>query len=616
MANAIKKISVQRGYDVTRYVLSTFGGAGGQHACAVADALGMTSVLIHPLAGALSAYGIGLADVIAMRESAVEAPLTAEPAAPACRPRSSGPWRSRPAPTWPPRARPRAGIRGDPPRPPPLRRHRHPARGSVRPGGGDDRRLRAGLPQPLLLPDARPAHHHRGGLGAAAVAAAPRPRPRSPSRAMPPRPRPPSRRHAPPSATAPAARRSGASPSRPSACACSRPGSGRRCRCTGAASCRPGRPWTGPRSSPRTWRRPWSSPAGGPRSPTGSTCCSPASRRMPATATRATTEADPVLLEVFCNLFMAVAEQMGERLRSTAHSVNIKERLDFSCAIFDADGGLIANAPHIPVHLGSMGESIKMVIDRNKGRIKPGDVYALNDPYHGGTHLPDVTVVTPVFPPRRRRRSPAPRPERVPPRHLVLRRLPRPSRRDRRHVPRLDARREHPHRGGGRAHRQLAAGRGRPAARSGDQAPAHQRRVPVAEPGHQPRRPARPGRRQREGRRGAPPHGRAARPRRDARLHGPRPGERRRGGQERHHRARPTASCAYELDNGATIRVEGDRRPERQDRHHRLHRHEPAARRQLQRPVERGDGRRPLRVPHAGRQGHPAERRLPASRSP
>ena len=104
-----------------------------------------------------------------------------------------------------------------------------------------------------------------------------------------------------------------------------------------------------------------------------------------------------MLLEVFSSLFMAIAEQMGERLRSTAHSVNIKERLDFSCAIFDADGGLIANAPHIPVHLGSMGESIKMVISRNEGRIKPGDVYVLNDPYHGGTHLPDVTVVTPVF---------------------------------------------------------------------------------------------------------------------------------------------------------------------------------------------------------------------------
>jgi 5-oxoprolinase (ATP-hydrolysing) len=116
-------------------------------------------------------------------------------------------------------------------------------------------------------------------------------------------------------------------------------------------------------------------------------------------AVRVTTDADPVLLEVFSNLFMSVAEQMGERLRSTAHSVNIKERLDFSCAIFDTDGNLIANAPHIPVHLGSMSESIKMVIKRNKGTMKPGDVYALNDPYHGGTHLPDVTVVTPVFAP-------------------------------------------------------------------------------------------------------------------------------------------------------------------------------------------------------------------------
>jgi 5-oxoprolinase (ATP-hydrolysing) len=112
-----------------------------------------------------------------------------------------------------------------------------------------------------------------------------------------------------------------------------------------------------------------------------------------------TGQPDPVLLEVFSNLFMSVAEQMGVRLQSTAHSVNIKERLDFSCAIFDSGGGLIANAPHIPVHLGSMGESIKMVISRNKGRMSPGDVYVLNDPYHGGTHLPDVTVVTPVFAP-------------------------------------------------------------------------------------------------------------------------------------------------------------------------------------------------------------------------
>ncbi len=117
----------------------------------------------------------------------------------------------------------------------------------------------------------------------------------------------------------------------------------------------------------------------------------------------ASTAADPVRLEIFNNLFMSVAEQMGVRLQSTAQSVNIKERLDFSCAIFDADGGLIANAPHMPVHLGSMGESIKMVISRNQGSdrgIRRGDVYVLNDPYHGGTHLPDVTVVTPVFAPR------------------------------------------------------------------------------------------------------------------------------------------------------------------------------------------------------------------------
>lgn len=109
------------------------------------------------------------------------------------------------------------------------------------------------------------------------------------------------------------------------------------------------------------------------------------------------TEVDPVMLEIFNNLFMSIAEQMGVRLENTAHSVNIKERLDFSCALFDPEGNLIANAPHIPVHLGSMGESIKEVLRRNEGTMRPGDAYAVNDPYHGGTHLPDVTVVTPVF---------------------------------------------------------------------------------------------------------------------------------------------------------------------------------------------------------------------------
>jgi 5-oxoprolinase (ATP-hydrolysing) len=121
-------------------------------------------------------------------------------------------------------------------------------------------------------------------------------------------------------------------------------------------------------------------------------------RRVPRAVSHAVgTTVDPVLLEVFNNLFMNIAEQMGLQLQNTAYSVNIKERLDFSCALFDAQGNLIANAPHMPVHLGSMGESIKTVIQENTGRMQPGDVYVLNDPYHGGTHLPDVTVITPVY---------------------------------------------------------------------------------------------------------------------------------------------------------------------------------------------------------------------------
>ena len=109
------------------------------------------------------------------------------------------------------------------------------------------------------------------------------------------------------------------------------------------------------------------------------------------------THADPVMLEVFNNLFMSIAEQMGVSLQNTAYSVNIKERLDFSCAVFAHDGTLVANAPHMPVHLGSMDRSVETIIRDNKGKIKPGDVYAINAPYNGGTHLPDITVCTPVF---------------------------------------------------------------------------------------------------------------------------------------------------------------------------------------------------------------------------
>ena len=254
-------------------------------------------------------------------------------------------------------------------------------------------------------------------------------------------------------------------------------------------------------------------------------------RRPPGRAGSASTDADPVMLEIFNNLFMSVAEQMGVRLQSTAHSVNIKERLDFSCAIFDAAGQLIANAPHMPVHLGSMGESIKMVLSRNRGAMKPGDVFMLNDPYHGGTHLPDITVVTPVFREGCSGRvSPGRRSRRRRPGHPVLRGLPGASRRDRRHHARLDAGLQHPGRRGRRADRQLAPRRRRRDARGRHHGPAHLGGVPVPQPGRQPGRPAGPDRGEREGRGRAAGAGQPVRAGRGDRVHGSRAGQRRRGG--------------------------------------------------------------------------------------
>ena len=157
---------------------------------------------------------------------------------------------------------------------------------------------------------------------------------------------------------------------------------------------------------------------------------------------------DPVLLELFNNLFMNVAEQTGAVLQNTSMSVNIKERLDFSCAIFDAEGGLVANAPHVPVHLGAMGESVRTVLRDRGATLKPGDVVALNNPFNGGTHLPDVTVITPVFDDGGRGDP-------------VLRRQPRPSRRYRRHHAGLDAAHVAHAGGGRRRHRRFPAGRWR-----------------------------------------------------------------------------------------------------------------------------------------------------------
>ena len=386
MANAIKKISVQRGYDITRYVLATFGGAGGQHACAVADALGITEVLIHPLAGVLSAYGMGLADVTAMRERSVEAPLSA-----GVRPELDRVADALAADAL--AALVKAGAVAD---------------GAAGPAGvrevrrahlryeGTDTALPVPLgPLPQMMADFEQSYRQFFSFlmpDKAIIAEAVSVELAAPSAPL----------AAPVLAGAPG----GGPPGQPQ-----RPGQAGRGEASVLLHTAGG--WTRARLARRRDLRPGERVAGPALivEDFATTVVEPGWRaeltgrgdllltRAQARPGRAAagTAVDPVMLEIFNNLFMSVAEQMGVRLQATAHSVNVKERLDFSCAVFDADGGLIANAPHMPVHLGSMGESIKIVARRNVGRMRPGDVYVLNDPYHGGTHLPDVTVVTPVF---------------------------------------------------------------------------------------------------------------------------------------------------------------------------------------------------------------------------
>ena len=381
MANAIKKISVQRGYDVTSYVLATFGGAGGQHACAVADELGMTRVLIHPLAGVLSAYGMGLAEVTAMRESAVEAPLSAD-LVPELDRVSGGLAAAALAELTD------EGIPED--------RVRSVRRAHLR-YDGTDTALGVPLgPADVMLTDFERAYRRRfsflmrdkqvvveavsveltaasdvlAGLAAAAPGDGAGPDGAGPDGA------------GPDGAGAPAAMFvSGAWTDVP---------------CVRRSDLSAGQTVPGPALIVEDFATTVLEP-GWQAQLTGRGDLLLARVQARQAQRSAGTAVDPVMLEIFNNLFMSVAEQMGVRLRSTAHSVNIKERLDFSCAIFDSIGGLIANAPHIPVHLGSMGESITIIARRNAGQMRPGDVYVLNDPYHGGTHLPDITVVTPVF---------------------------------------------------------------------------------------------------------------------------------------------------------------------------------------------------------------------------
>ena len=369
MANAIKKISVARGYDVTRYTLQCFGGAGGQHACLVADALGMTRVLVHPLAGVLSAYGMGLADQSLIREQAVETVLQAE-----ALPQMAAQLQDLAAQARHALASQQLGHT-------PIRVQE---RVHVRYEGTDLALVVPFGPLPAIALAFEAAYRQRfaflmhgkrlmvEAVSVEAVIAGDAP-------AEVPQPL-----HAPREVP------------RRETVRLYHEGQWHEAALVVREDLRPGDEIPGPAIIAEK---------------NATTVVEPGwlaqltaldhivlERRVPRAQRFAVgTTVDPVLLEVFNNLFMNIAEQMGLQLQNTAYSVNIKERLDFSCALFDAQGHLIANAPHMPVHLGSMGESIQTVIRDNAGRMRAGDVYVLNDPYHGGTHLPDVTVITPVF---------------------------------------------------------------------------------------------------------------------------------------------------------------------------------------------------------------------------
>jgi 5-oxoprolinase (ATP-hydrolysing) len=377
MANAIKKVSVQRGYDVTEYALATFGGAGGQHACAVADALGIKRVLIHPLAGVLSAYGMGLADITATRETAIESVLTTE-----LEPELDKVLAQLESAAREELAGCDGGVSGDRV----AVRHRAHLRYEgtdtaidVPVGSAADmalafeetyqQRFSFLMRDKPIVVEAVSVEAIGGGNAS---------------------------EHSLATALSGVAASSGvAAPQRvrmyvPASGGWTDAGLYQRAEIA-AGDIIQGPAIIAEDNSTTVIEPGWSAAVNDLNHLVLSREAALPDRRAVGT------DADPVMLEIFNNLFMSIAEQMGFRLQGTAHSTNIKERLDFSCALFDAEGNLIANAPNMPVHLGSMGESIKQIIRDRAGDVKPGDVYALNDPYRGGTHLPDVTVITPVF---------------------------------------------------------------------------------------------------------------------------------------------------------------------------------------------------------------------------
>ena len=370
MTNAIKKISVQRGYDVTGYTLNCFGGAGGQHACLVADALGMTTVLIHPFAGVLSAYGMGLADIRALREKAIEAALddALMPELTAVlddlASQAEAELREQDIPDARIEILRRAHIRYEGSDTPHAIEFGTPHEIAARFEAAHHRHYGFIMPGKRLIVEAAAVE----GIGVMAET-------QEPDRSV---------------------RAAADELGRLAIVKAHMDGRAHDTPVFDRDAMLPGNRVTGPAII---------------REQTATTVVEPGwqaeltakshlvlTRVVPLERTFAVgTECDPVMLEVFNNLFMSIAEQMGVTLENTAYSVNIKERLDFSCALFDPDGRLVANAPHIPIHLGSMGEAVRTVLTANRGALRPGDVYVVNAPYNGGTHLPDVTVITPIF---------------------------------------------------------------------------------------------------------------------------------------------------------------------------------------------------------------------------
>lgn len=366
MANAIKKISVQRGYDVSQYTLNCFGGAGGQHACLVADSLGMSKVFLHPFAGVLSAYGMGLAEIRALREQQFERPLDDVQAASDALDEL-------------------ARIAGD----------EVLGQGVAESELHTERRVSLRYPGSLTplevefasVEDMRmafdAAHTQRFGFSASgrellieSLAVEAIGQAQSPDEVM-----------------LPAVDTAAESIDQAQLYG---DGEWRDANIYKRELLQPGQRIDGPAiiseaTGTNVLEMGWSAQVNGYGH-------LELERSVPLARVEALgTDADPVMLEVFNNLFMNIAEQMGATLANTAYSVNIKERLDFSCALFDHTGALVANAPHVPVHLGSMAESIRTIIRLNADSMAPGDVFMLNAPFNGGTHLPDVTVVTPVW---------------------------------------------------------------------------------------------------------------------------------------------------------------------------------------------------------------------------